>query len=87
MFKNLWTQTVNFCKTTGKKALALVGIGTASAVAVTEPAHALPTTMSDIFLAADVSTLQTNVGTLLLAFVAISLLFVGMRYLRKAGIR
>lgn len=46
-----------------------------------------PTTMADIFAAADITGLQTNVGTLLLGFVGVSLLFVGYRYLKKAGVR
>ena len=45
------------------------------------------TTMADIFAAADISGLQSNVGLILLGFVTISLLFVGKRYLGKAGIR
>lgn len=46
-----------------------------------------PTTMADIFAAADISGLQSNVGTLLLGFVAVGLLFTGMKYLKKSGIR
>lgn len=46
-----------------------------------------PTTMADLFTAADISGLQGNVGTLLLGFIAIGLLFTGMKYLRKSGIR
>lgn len=56
-------------------------------IAMAVPAFAVPTTMGDLFTAADISGLQTNVGTLLLGFVAISLLFLGARYLRKSGIR
>jgi len=43
--------------------------------------------MDAIFAAADITTLSTNVSTLLIAFVGVSLLFVGYRYLRKAGVR
>jgi len=43
--------------------------------------------MDAIFAAADVTTLATNVSTLLIAFVGVSLLFVGYRHLRKAGVR
>lgn len=46
-----------------------------------------PTTMADLFTAADISGLQSNVGTLLLGFITIGLLFTGMKYLRKSGIR
>lgn len=46
-----------------------------------------PTTMADLFAAADISSIQGNVGTLLLGFIAIGLLFTGMKYLKKSGIR
>lgn len=46
-----------------------------------------PTTMADLFAAADISGLQSNVGTLLLGFIGLGLLFTGMKYLRKSGIR
>jgi hypothetical protein len=45
------------------------------------------TTMADLFTAANISGLQSNVGTLLIGFIGIGLLFTGMRYLRKSGIR
>jgi len=40
-----------------------------------------------VFDAADIGSLSTNVSTILIAFVGVSLLFVGYRYLRKAGIK
>ncbi len=43
--------------------------------------------MDAIFAAADIAGLSTNVSTLLIGFVGVSLLFVGARYLRKAGVR
>ena len=43
--------------------------------------------MDALFTAADLTTLTTNVSTVLIAFVGVSLLFVGYRYLKKAGIR
>lgn len=43
--------------------------------------------MAAIFTAADISGLATNVSTLLVGFVGISLLFVAARYLRKSGVR
>jgi hypothetical protein len=43
--------------------------------------------MAEIFAAANISGLQNNVGTLLIGFVGISLLFTGARYLRKSGVR
>ena len=51
------------------------------------PAFALPPTMADIFAAADMSTLATNVTVILVSFVGVNLLFLGARYLRKTGIR
>lgn len=46
-----------------------------------------PTTIADLFTAASISGLQTNVGTLLIGFIGIGLLFTGYRYLRKSGVR
>ena len=40
--------------------------------------------MDAIFAAADISTLAANVSTLLIAFVGVSLLFLGYRYVIKA---
>lgn len=81
--KKFWNK---FVKCVKGAFLALAGaVGLTAAVSA--PAHALPVTMAEIFLAADVSTLQTNVGTILIAFIGISLLFVARRYLSKAGVR
>ena len=46
-----------------------------------------PTTMTELFAAANISGLQTNVGTLLIGFIGIGLLFTGYRYLRRSGVR
>lgn len=43
--------------------------------------------MDAIFTAADISGLSTNVSTILVGLVGVSLLFVGYRYLRKTGIK
>lgn len=51
------------------------------------PAFAIDTTLTDIFTAANITGLNSNVGTLLIAFIAINVLFLGARYLRKAGVR
>jgi len=51
------------------------------------PSFALDTTIADIFTAANISGLNSNVGTLLIGFVGINLLFLGARYLRKSGVR
>ncbi len=45
------------------------------------------TTMADLFTAANIDGLQANVGTLLIGFITIGLLFTGMKYLKKSGIR
>lgn len=81
--KKFWIKASNFVK---GACLALAGV-VGLTVAVSAPAQALPVTMADVFLAADVSTLNSNVGTLLIAFIGISLLFVARRYLSKAGVR
>lgn len=39
--------------------------------------------MQDLFDAVDVATISTNVGTLMVAFIGINLLFLGYRYVRK----
>lgn len=43
-----------------------------------------PTTMADLFTAANISGLQENVGALLLGLIAVSLLFVGRKYIGRA---
>lgn len=43
----------------------------------------MPTTVADLFAAVDVTGIQSNIGTLLLAFIGISTLFLGARYVRK----
>lgn len=43
--------------------------------------------MDALFTAVDISGLTTNTSTLLIGFIAVNLLFVGARYIRKAGIR
>lgn len=43
--------------------------------------------MDALFTAVDIADLATNVSALLVGFIAVSLLFVGYRYIRKAGIR
>lgn len=41
--------------------------------------------MAALFTAFDVSTLSTNISTILLAGVGITLLFVGYRFVKKGG--
>ena len=43
--------------------------------------------MDAIFSAAAMPTLATNVSLILISFVGVNLLFLGARYLRKAGVR
>ena len=45
------------------------------------------TTITDLFTAANISGLQSNVGTILLALIGVNLLFMGARYLRKSGVK
>ena len=39
--------------------------------------------MAALFTAVDVSTVSTNVSTLLIAFIGISLLFLGAKYIKR----
>lgn len=59
----------------------LVGVAT-TALAV--PAFAVDTTVADLFTAAAPTGISANVGTMLLAFVGINLLFLGYRYVRRS---
>lgn len=43
--------------------------------------------METLFTAVDVSGLAGNVSTILIALVGVSLLFMGARYIRKAGVK
>ncbi|MGL1932722.1 MAG: hypothetical protein OCC45_13335 [Desulfotalea sp.] len=43
--------------------------------------------MDALYAAVDISSLATNTSTILIGFIGISLLFVGARYIRKAGVR
>jgi len=43
--------------------------------------------MSALFTAVDISALSTNVSTILVGFIGVSLLFVAYRYIRKSGVR
>lgn len=43
--------------------------------------------MSAIFSAVDLTTLSGGVTTILVALIGVSLLFVGYRYVKKAGVR
>jgi len=40
--------------------------------------------MAALFTAVDVSTVSTNVSTLLIAFIGIALLFLGYRYIKRS---
>lgn len=43
--------------------------------------------MNALFTAVDISGLSTNVTTLLTGFIAIGLIFLGYRYIKRSGIR
>ncbi len=43
--------------------------------------------MTALFTAADVSSLSTNVSTMLIAFIGVGLIFTAYRYIRKSGVR
>jgi uncharacterized membrane protein YeaQ/YmgE (transglycosylase-associated protein family) len=43
--------------------------------------------MTALFTAVDISGLSTNVSTILVGFIGVSLLFVAYRYIRKSGVR
>lgn len=43
--------------------------------------------MDALFTAVDISGLSTNVTTLLTGFIAIGLIFLGYRYIKRSGIR
>ena len=59
---------------------------TAAGVAVAGSAHAAGTdTITPLFAALDVTTLATNISTLMLAGVGVALLFLGYRYVKKGG--
>lgn len=43
--------------------------------------------MAALFSAVDISSITTGIGTILVAVISLGLLFVGFRYIRKAGVR
>lgn len=43
--------------------------------------------MAALYAAADISALSTNTSAILISLIGVSLLFVGYRYLRKAGVK
>ena len=45
---------------------------------------AIDPTIADLFTAADISTLATKVGAILVSLIGVSLLFMGFRYVRKS---
>lgn len=64
-------------------ALAVCGIGSALALGP-QPANAA---VADLFTACDISGLAALIEALLTTFVGIMLLFIGYKYLRRAGNR
>lgn len=45
------------------------------------------TALESVFSAVDLTGLSTNVSTILVGFIGVSLLFVAYRYIRKSGVR
>lgn len=43
--------------------------------------------MTALFTAVDISSLSTNVSSILVGFIGVSLLFVAYRYIRRTGVR
>ena len=87
MFKNLWNKTVAFVKSVPGKVVATIGgVGTAIAEMLhPTSAHATGDPISDMFTALNITSLSTNITTLLLAGVAILVLFTGYRYLKRGA--
>jgi len=87
MFKTIITKTKSFFQKTKKiavtAALAICGVGTA-VVLGPQAAHA---GVAELFAAADISGLATLIEALLTTFVGIMLLFIGYKYLKRAGNR
>jgi len=87
MFKTIITKTKSFFQKTKKvavtAALAICGIGTAVALGP----QAANAAVADLFAAADISGLATLIEAILTTFVGIMLLFIGYKYLKRAGNR
>ncbi|QEM68241.1 hypothetical protein FO488_08740 [Geobacter sp. FeAm09] len=90
----MFQKVKNFAVTVYRKAKEHVVAGvtavtaTASAIFGTaEPSHAANATLDPVFAAFDTTGLQANITTILMAGVLILLLFVGYKYLKKAGNR
>ncbi len=85
--KTIGTKTKSFFQKATKfsvmAALAVCGIGTAVALGP----QAANAGVAELFTACDVSGLATLIETLLTTFVGIMLLFIGYKYLKKAGNR
>lgn len=43
--------------------------------------------MDALFTAVDISSLTTNVSTIIIGFIAVGLLFLGWRYIKRTGVR
>lgn len=65
-----------------QKIMALV-FGLVSCFAMTASAAG----MADLFTAVDITGLSTGVSTILIGFIGVLLLFVGYRFIKKAGVR
>lgn len=83
MFKYLKCKVLKACCYVKQKAVAVVA-AVGLAVGMVSESRA---DMAALFTAADVSTLSTNVSTMLVAFIGIGLIFTAYRYIRKSGVR
>lgn len=82
---NFTRKCKNLVNKVNDKALA-VFLGAGSTLVTLAPAHAA-TDIDDIFTAGAVTGLSTNVKTLLLGFIGITVMFVGYKYFKRAANR
>lgn len=80
MFKNAYTFARNHYEKVVLGTVAAAG----SVLSVASPSHAAGD-IDDLFLALNIAGLSTNIKTLLIAGVGITLLFLGYRYLKRAS--
>ena len=82
---NLKSKSKNLINKINDKALAAF-IGASSTLVTLAPAHAAGD-IDDIFTAGAVTGLSTNVKTLLMGFIGITIMFVGYKYFKRAANR
>ena len=82
---NFTRKTKTLINKINDKALAAF-IGASSTLVTLAPAHAAGD-IDDIFTAGAVTGLSTNVKTLLMGFIGITIMFVGYKYFKRAANR